>query len=57
MLNFEQIRQLIDIVCERNLGGLEVEETGFRLKIEGRMPSVTQTVPAAIAESPAAAAV
>ena len=42
MLNFDQIRQLIDIVCERNLGGLEVEETGFRLKIEGRPPATVQ---------------
>ncbi|MDH3746251.1 MAG: acetyl-CoA carboxylase biotin carboxyl carrier protein [Acidobacteriota bacterium] len=35
MLSFDQIKQLIDIVCERDLGGLEVEETGFRLKIDG----------------------
>ena len=35
MLSFDQIKQLIDIVCERDLGGLEIEETGFRLKIDG----------------------
>ena len=46
MLNFDQIRQLIDIVCERDLGGLEIEETGFRLKIEGRALTVTTAVPA-----------
>ena len=50
MLNFDQIRQLIDIVCERDLGGLEVEETGFRLKIEGR-PAPVQVTAAAPANS------
>ena len=51
MLNFDQIRQLIDIVCERELGGLEVEDTGFRLKIEGR-PAATVQVASAAAAAP-----
>ena len=50
MLNFDQIRQLIDIVCERKLGGLEVEETGFRLKIEGPAAATVQ-----VAAAPSAA--
>ena len=52
MLNFDQIRQLIDIVCERDLGGLEIEETGFRLKIDGRPTTTVQ-----VAAVPEAAAV
>ena len=36
MLTFEQIKELIQIVSERRLQGLEVERSGFRLKIDGR---------------------
>ena len=61
MLDFDQIRQLIDIVCDRNLGGLEVEETGFRLKIDGPPAATVQVAPVspgpvAVATAPAAAA-
>ena len=50
MLTFEQIKELIDLVCERELQGLEIERSGFRVKISGRdaTPSPTaivQTVP------------
>ncbi|MEE8523353.1 MAG: acetyl-CoA carboxylase biotin carboxyl carrier protein [Thermoanaerobaculia bacterium] len=35
MLNFEQIKDLIELVAARRLGGLEIERSGFRLRIEG----------------------
>ena len=35
MLSFKEIKELIDLVAERGLGGLEIEQTGFRVRIEG----------------------
>jgi acetyl-CoA carboxylase biotin carboxyl carrier protein len=35
MLSFKEIKDLIDLVAERGLGGLEIEQTGFRVRIEG----------------------
>ena len=35
MLTYDQIKELIQIVSERQLHGLEVERSGFRLKITG----------------------
>jgi len=54
LLTFEQIKELIELVAERRLQGLEVERSGFRLKVEGQ-----PQVPAAVApqaEAGAAAA-
>ena len=39
MLSFKEIRELIDLVAERGLAGLEIERTGFRLRIEGGRPA------------------
>ena len=36
MLTFEQIKELIDLVCERQIQGVELERSGFRIKIEGQ---------------------
>jgi acetyl-CoA carboxylase biotin carboxyl carrier protein len=47
MFSIKEIRELIDMVAERGLGGLEIERSGFRLRIDGR--------PRAAAEAPAAA--
>ena len=52
MLSLKEIRELIDLVAERGLSGLEIERAGFRLRIEGR-PPVTVVAPAA--DAPAAA--
>ena len=52
MLSLKEIRELIDLVAERGLSGLEIERAGFRLRIEGRPPA---TVVAAAAAVPAAA--
>ena len=40
MLSFKEIKELIDLVSERGLSGLEIERTGFRLRIEGGRPTV-----------------
>jgi acetyl-CoA carboxylase biotin carboxyl carrier protein len=50
LLTFEQIKELIELVAERRLQGLEVERSGFRLKVDG------YTVVAAAPAAPAAAA-
>ena len=50
MLTFEQIKELIELVAKRRLQGLEIERSGFRLKVEGQ----TQAQPAAQAAAPAA---
>jgi acetyl-CoA carboxylase biotin carboxyl carrier protein len=39
MLTFEQIKELIDIVCQKGLQGLEVERSDFRLRIDGQPSS------------------
>jgi acetyl-CoA carboxylase biotin carboxyl carrier protein len=38
MLSFKEIKELIDLVSERNLAGLEIERAGFRIRIEGQKP-------------------
>ena len=40
MLSFEQIKELIELIAERRLQGLEIERAGFRLKIDGQAPPV-----------------
>ena len=39
MLSFKEIKDLIDLVAERGLSALEVEQTGFRIRIEGARPA------------------
>ena len=39
MLTFEQIKELIELVAQRGLQGIEVERSGFRLKIDGHRPA------------------
>ncbi len=56
MLTFEQIKELIDLVTERRLQGLEIEKSGFRLKIDGREASNSSAAPFAPAPAAAAAA-
>jgi acetyl-CoA carboxylase biotin carboxyl carrier protein len=62
VLTFDQIKELIELVAARGLDGLEVERSGFRLKIDGHRaggaapaagdgasPSAAPAVPAAAA--------
>jgi acetyl-CoA carboxylase biotin carboxyl carrier protein len=55
MLSLKEIRELIDLVAERGLSGLEIERAGFRLRIEGRRSAAAE-VPAAPAQIVHAAA-
>ena len=41
MLSFKEIKELIDLVTERGLSGLEIERAGFRIRIEGGRPAVS----------------
>ncbi len=37
-MTFEQITELVELVAQRRLQGLEIEQSGFRLKIDGQAP-------------------
>jgi acetyl-CoA carboxylase biotin carboxyl carrier protein len=39
LLTFEQIKELIELVAQRRLESLEIERSGFRLKIGGQAPA------------------
>jgi acetyl-CoA carboxylase biotin carboxyl carrier protein len=54
MLSFKEIKDLIDLVAERGLSALEVEQTGFRIRIEGAARQVANEL-AALSASPEAA--
>jgi acetyl-CoA carboxylase biotin carboxyl carrier protein len=58
LLTFEQIKELIELIAERGLQGLEVERSGFRLKIDGQaaQPVVYAAIPGAGAAGAEAAA-
>jgi acetyl-CoA carboxylase biotin carboxyl carrier protein len=53
LLTFEQIKELIELVAKRRLQGLEIERSGFRLKVEGQ-PQAQPAVQAAPAEGASA---
>ena len=44
MLTFEQIKELIELVDERHLQALEVERSGFRLRIDGQTMAASARV-------------
>ena len=44
MLTFDQIKELIDLVWERGLTGLEIERQGFRIRIDGRVETPAQVM-------------
>ena len=63
MLSFKEIKELIDLVAEKNLSGVEIERSGFRLRIEGPrasnggglaaplyFPSMPSSAPAGLAD-------
>ena len=54
MLTFEQIKELVELVAQRRLQGLELERSGFRLKIDGQpqQPVVVAAPPAGAAGAP-----
>lgn len=56
MLTFEQIKELIELVADRGLQGLEVERSGFRLKVDGQSLAPQVVYAAAPAAEPVLAA-
>ena len=58
MFSLKEIRELIDLVVDRGLSGLEIEKSGFRLRIEGRRPAgveASHATPAPVGAHPASA--
>ncbi len=56
MLTFEQIKELIGLVAENRLQGLELERSGFRLKIDGQQALAAAAPPPAAQQAYAAPA-
>jgi acetyl-CoA carboxylase biotin carboxyl carrier protein len=52
VLSFEQIKELIELVASHGLEGLEVERSGFRLKISGFAGSFEPSESTAVAPEP-----
>jgi acetyl-CoA carboxylase biotin carboxyl carrier protein len=53
VLTFEQIKELIELVGQNRLQGVELERSGFRLKIDGQQQAQAVTMVAPTAASPA----
>ncbi len=45
MLNFDEIKELLELVASKGLSGLEIERSGFRLTIDGRPQVAAGTQP------------
>jgi acetyl-CoA carboxylase biotin carboxyl carrier protein len=59
VLTFEQIKELIELVAQNRLQGLELERSGFRLKIDGQQavaPAAAHPAAAGAAQPAAAPA-
>ncbi len=56
MLTFEQIKELVELIAQRRLQGLEIERSGFRLKVDGQATAPQVVYAAQAAEPPRAAA-
>lgn len=56
MLDFKQIKELLELVADRGLDGVELERSGFRLKIDGKHTRAVTVAPAAVAAPAAGAA-
>jgi len=39
VLTFEQIKELIELVADRGLEGVEIDRSGFKVRIDGRSPT------------------
>ncbi len=46
-MTFEQIKELVELVAQRQLQGLEIERSGFRIKIDGQQRQTVFAAPAA----------
>jgi acetyl-CoA carboxylase biotin carboxyl carrier protein len=56
LLTFEQIKELVELVAQRRLQGLELERSGFRLKIDGQPQAPAAAPVAAVPLVPASSA-
>jgi acetyl-CoA carboxylase biotin carboxyl carrier protein len=56
LLTFEQIKELVELIAERRLQGVEIERSGFRLKIDGQAPAQPAVQPVVYAAPPTEAA-
>jgi len=54
VLTFEQMKELVELVARHRLSGLEVERSGFRLKIDGFQAAASPAPQAASPPAPAA---
>ena len=52
----KEIRELVDLVTERGLAGLEIERAGFRLRIDGPRPAGADVVHSSAPHAHASAA-
>jgi len=43
-LNFKEILELIDKVADRGIAGVEIEQAGTKLRIEGKAPQAPQVI-------------
>jgi acetyl-CoA carboxylase biotin carboxyl carrier protein len=60
VLTFDQIKELIELVADRGLEGVEIERSGFKVKVEGRkaqIPATAASLPVPLAAPPVAAVV
>ena len=46
MLTFDQIKELIELVAKHRLRGVELERSGFRLRVDGEETAPTVALPA-----------
>jgi acetyl-CoA carboxylase biotin carboxyl carrier protein len=53
VLTFEQIKELIELIARNRLQGLELERSGFRLKIDGQQAQQAVAMPAMPVETAA----
>ncbi len=51
MMTYEQIKELIQLVSQHRLQGVEIERAGFRIKISGGLAAQSPELPAARVES------
>jgi len=56
VLTFEQIKELVELVADHGLEGMEIERSGFKIRIDGRGSRTVETLVAPAAPAVAAPA-
>jgi acetyl-CoA carboxylase biotin carboxyl carrier protein len=52
MLSYKEIKELIDLACERGLSALEIEQAGFRVRIEAASRADVSAAASSVAAAP-----